>query len=165
MALEGFISISGTAGGVYMASHAVTVMPTTYLQGTWFHTWLWPGVALFFFVGVCPALVVAATLLRLRVAGIGHLCLGVGLVAWILLEAGWVVVAPGLQISVGAMGVIVLGLGRKEFRWPRGRETEHHSRSRLMNILGRPPVDDESSRPSKVSSLSMRRAHVWVDVP
>ena len=112
--IEGFVSVCGLAGGVYMATHATTVMSTDYLRGTWFHTWRWPGVALFFFVGVCPAIVATATLLQLRVALIGHVCVGLGLVAWILLEATWVVVSPGLQIAFGAIGAIIFVLGTHE---------------------------------------------------
>ena len=111
---EVFISICGLAGGIYMASHPLTAMPMQYLQGTWFHTWRWPGLALFFFVGVCPALVVAATVLHRRVATIGHICVGAGLVAWILLEATWIVVSPVLQILVGAIGVTILVTGLRE---------------------------------------------------
>ena len=116
LALEGIMSVSGLAGGVYMATHPTTVMSLKYLQGTWFHTWRWPGIALFFFVGVCPALVVVATYRRFRVEHIGHICVGLGLMAWVLLEAAWVVVSPGLQIAVGAMGVAILILGISRFR-------------------------------------------------
>ena len=111
---EGCMSLCGLAGGGYMATHDTTVMSMEYLRGTWFHTWRWPGVALFFFVGVCPALVAAATLKRLWVARIGHVCVGAGLVAWILLEAAWGVISPGLQIAVGAIGVVILLLGVRE---------------------------------------------------
>ena len=92
--LEGLISVCGLAGGAYMASHPTTVMSVGYLEGTWFHTWRWPGLALLFFVGVCPAVVAAATLLRSPAAKLGHLCVGAGLVAWILVEAAWIVVSP-----------------------------------------------------------------------
>ena len=119
--LEGFVSACGLAGGAYMASHPMTVMPIEYLRGTWFDTWRWPGLFLFFFVGVCPALVVIATLLRLRVAALGHLCVGVGLVAWILLEATWVVVSPGLQLAVGAIGTAILVLGVRELAFSKHR--------------------------------------------
>jgi len=116
LVLEGIMSVSGLAGGVYMATHPTTVMSLKYLHGTWFHTWRWPGIALFFFVGVCPALVVFATYRRFRVESIGHICVGLGLVAWILLEAVWVVVSPGLQIAVGAIGVTILILGISKLR-------------------------------------------------
>jgi hypothetical protein len=36
------------------------------IEGTWLHTWRWPGVAFFLFVGICPALVAAATLRRMH---------------------------------------------------------------------------------------------------
>ena len=70
VAIETLVSVCGLAGGLYMATHATTAMPVRYLDATWFTTWRWPGVALFFFVGVCPALVVGATLLRMRVAAL-----------------------------------------------------------------------------------------------
>jgi hypothetical protein len=113
--LEGFVSVCGLGGGLYMMSHPVTTMPLHYLQGTWFHTWRWPGLALFFFVGLCPALVVIATIQRRKVATLGHLCVGAGLAAWVLLEAMWIVVSPGLQIVFGSMGVFILVLGVREW--------------------------------------------------
>jgi len=109
--LEGFVSLCGLAGGIYMSTHPVTVMPVHYLQGTWFHTWRWPGLALLFFVGICPALVIVATIQRRPVAHVGHLCVGLGLVAWVALEAAWIVVSPGLQLTIGAIGVFILVLG------------------------------------------------------
>ena len=108
--LEAFISLCGLGGGVYMVTHPLTAMPLRYLDGTWFHTWRWPGFALFLFVGVCPALVVAATIKGLPVAKVGHLCVGAGLVAWILVEAAWVVVSPPLQVAVTFIGLAILVL-------------------------------------------------------
>lgn len=98
--LELFVSLCGLGGGIYMATHPLTTMSLRYLQGTWFHTWRWPGLALIFFVGVCPALVVLAVLISRREATIGHFCVGIGLIAWVALEAGWIVVSPGLQIAL-----------------------------------------------------------------
>jgi hypothetical protein len=110
--LEAFVSLCGLGGGVYMATHPLTTMPLRYLDGTWFHTWRWPGLALIFLIGVCPGLVVVATVLRRREATFGHLCLGIGLVAWVALEAEWIVSSPGLQIAFGAVGglIVVLAL-------------------------------------------------------
>ena len=116
VSLEALISLSGLAGGAYMATHPLTTMPLRYLEGTWFHTWRWPGLALLFFVGVCPAAVVAATVKRLPVAKLGHLCVGVGLLAWILVEAAWVVVSAPLQIAVALIGLVILVLAIMELR-------------------------------------------------
>ena len=102
--LEALVSVAGVGGGLYMASHPLTTMSVRYLEGTWFHTWRWPGLALFFFVGVCPALVVAATMLRSPAAKVGHLCVGVGLVAWILLEAAWSLSRRPCRSSSGSSG-------------------------------------------------------------
>jgi hypothetical protein len=141
MFLEALVSVCALAGGAYMVTHASTVMSLDYLDGTWFHTWRWPGIALFFFIGVCPALVVVATLLRLRIAIIGHVSVGVGLVAWILLEAAWVVVSPGLQGTFGVIGLVIFVLGLREVRRvpamrggvmsaSAGRESDPHLKSR-----------------------------------
>ena len=110
IALELFVSLCGLGGGVYMATHPLTTMSLRYLQGTWFHTWRWPGLALILFVGVCPALVALATLMSRREASVGHLCVGIGLVAWVTLEAAWIVVSPGLQIAFGAIGMLIIAL-------------------------------------------------------
>ena len=81
-----------------------------------------------FFVGVCPLLVAVATLRGRSVALIGHLCVGVGLIAWVVLEAAWIVVSPGLQIAVGSIGVVILVLGARDWRasdpGPRPGESE-----------------------------------------
>jgi hypothetical protein len=108
--LEVFVSLCGLGGGVYMVTHPLTTMSLQYLQGTWFHTWRWPGLALIFFVGFCPALVVVAMVLGRREAAIGHLCVGVGLVVWVALEAAWIVSSPGLQIAFGAIGGLIVAL-------------------------------------------------------
>ena len=113
--LETFIAACGFGGGIYMATHPATAMPLRYLIGTWFHSWRWPGIALMFFVGVCPLLVAVATLRGRSVALIGHLCVGVGLIAWVALEAAWIVVSPGLQVAVGAIGAVILVLGVREW--------------------------------------------------
>ena len=112
--LETFVSLCGLGGGIFMATHPLTAMSLHYLDGTWFHTWRWPGLALVLFVGVCPALVVVATLVGRHEAVLGHLCVGIGLVAWVALEAGWMVVSPGLQIAFGAIGVLIIALATRE---------------------------------------------------
>lgn len=114
VALEGLVSISALGGGAYMTSHPLTAMPLKYLQGTWFDSWRWPGVALIFFVGVCPALTVTSVFLRHRFEMAGHFAVGVGLVAWILIEALWVVVSPDLQITIGTIGVMIIVLAISE---------------------------------------------------
>lgn len=40
---------------------------------------------------------------RWRLAPLGDLCVGAGLVAWVIVEAAWIVVAPALQLLVGAV--------------------------------------------------------------
>lgn len=108
--LEVFVSLCGLGGGIYLATHPLTAMPLRYLEGTWFHTWRWPGLALLLFVGVCPALAAVATLLRRRAAVIGHLCVGLGLIAWVALEAAWIVTSPGLQVVFGTIGGLIVAL-------------------------------------------------------
>lgn len=119
--LEGLVSIGGLAGGLYMATHPLTMMPLKYLDGTWFHTWRWPGIALLCFVGVGPALVVVATLQRRRLAAVGHFAAGVGLVSWILLEAAWMGVSLPLQLTFGLIGVWITVLAVEERRHQRRR--------------------------------------------
>jgi hypothetical protein len=115
VALEGLVSLCGLGGGAYMTTHPTTIMPLRYLDGTWFHTWRWPGVALFVAVGVGPALAVVATLIRHRLEMVGHVAVGVGLVAWIVIEVTWIVVSPALQIAFGGVGVLVVVLAAREY--------------------------------------------------
>jgi len=126
--LELLIAVCGLGGGIYLSTHPTTALSLTYLHGTWFHSWQWPGLALMFFVGVCPLLVAVAALRGRRIASIGHLCVGVGLIAWVVLEAAWIVVSPGLQIVVGAIGALILVLGAPEWlpsdHGPRTGESE-----------------------------------------
>ncbi len=108
--LEGLLALSGLGGGFYLATSPSDAMPMRYLEGTWFHTWRWPGLALFFFVGVCPALAAGAALFRMPSARLGHFCVGIGLVAWILLEAAWIVVSLPLQLFMGLIGLSIVAL-------------------------------------------------------
>ena len=114
--LESFVSMCGLAGGLWMATHPLTMMPLKYLEGTWFHTWRWPGIALFAFVGVAPALAIVAALRRHPWAMAGHIGVGLGLVAWIVVEALWVVVSPALQVTFLLVGVAILALAAGESR-------------------------------------------------
>jgi len=126
VSLETFVSLCGLGGGLFMSAHPLTAMSLQYLHGTWFQTWRWPGLALFFFVGVCPALVVLATVRKLRVSSIGHLCVGVGLISWVTLEAAWIVTSAGLQIAFGVLGGVIAYLGLMDLlesrRTPRNTE-------------------------------------------
>jgi hypothetical protein len=122
--LELCVSLCGLGGGIYMATHPLTTMSLRYLEGTWFHTWRWPGLALLLFVGVCPALVVAATFLGRREAAIGHLCVGIGLIVWVALEAGWMVFSPGLQITFGLIGALIVALALSGLGRPFSRTSE-----------------------------------------
>ena len=106
-----------------MATHPLTTMLLCYLQGTWFRTWLWPGLALTFFVGVCPVLVIVATVLRRRPAALGHVCVGAGLIAWVALEAAWIVVSPVLQFAFATIGAVILTEGL--FEWVSSRRHQH----------------------------------------
>ncbi len=114
VAHQAFLAACGLGGDLYLATNPLAAMPMHYLEGTWFHTWRWPGLALVFFVGVCPALAAGAALRRMPVALIGHFCVGIGLVPWIVLEATWVVVSPPLQIVMGLVGITIFALGTYE---------------------------------------------------
>lgn len=116
VALEALTSLSGLGGGLYLMARPLGAMPLHYLDGTWFRTWRWPGAALFVLVGVAPAVVAAATVLRVPAAPFGHVVVGAGLVAWIVLEAAWIVVSPPLQIAFGAVGLVILVVGLVDLR-------------------------------------------------
>ena len=103
--------MSGLSGGIFMTTHPLTVMSLKYLDGTWFHTWRWPGLALLFFVGLCPAMTIVASIRRWRIAPLGHLCVGIGLISWVTLEAAWIVTSAGLQIAFGVIGAAIAYLG------------------------------------------------------
>src|ERR1035437_2445486 len=45
--LESALSLCGLAGGLMLMTRPLTAMSLKYLNGTWFDTWRWPGVALF----------------------------------------------------------------------------------------------------------------------
>ena len=119
--LEVFVSMCGIGGGIYLVSSPRSAMPLEYLEGTWFDTWRWPGVALLLFVGVGPALAVAATLQRRRVESLAHVLVGLGLVVWIVVEALWVVVSAPLQIAFAAIGVVIAALALVRNTRRRGR--------------------------------------------
>lgn len=120
--LEAVVALSGLAGGAYLMARPMTAMPRRFLEGTGFSSWRLPGLALFVLVGLGPALVVVAQRRDLAVARAGHLVVGVGLVAWIVVEMVWIVVTPPLQITFAALGIAiaVLGVVRVRRGTPRG---------------------------------------------
>lgn len=61
-------------------------------------------------------MVAAATLRRVPAATVGHLCVGAGLVAWILVEVAWGVVCAPLQIAVGVIGLAIFVLAIEDLR-------------------------------------------------
>ncbi len=126
ISLEGFVAVTGFGGGAYMTTHPLSVMSLQFLRGTWFHTWRWPGLALMFFIGICPAMVVAAALRQRKEADLGHLCVGVGLIAWVTLEAAWIVTSAGLQIAFGLIGFGIAWRGWRNLA--DGRRGRHDSR-------------------------------------
>jgi hypothetical protein len=69
---------------------------------------------------------VLATVRKLRVSSIGHLCVGVGLISWVTLEAAWIVTSAGLQIAFGVLGGVIAYLGLMDLlesrRTPRNTE-------------------------------------------
>ncbi len=105
--LEGFVSLYGMGGSIYMATRPLSTMSLRYLQGTWFTHGAGRDWALIHFVRVCPALFIISVLPERREAVIGHLCLGIGLVAWMALEAARIVSSPGLQIAFGPIGGLI----------------------------------------------------------
>jgi hypothetical protein len=144
VALEMLVSLCAVAGGAYLIAYSQSALPTRDLEGTWFRSWTWPGIALVFFVGVCPAAVVAATLYGKAIADMGHVAVGAGLVAWVLVEAAWVVLAPALQTAVSLVGLVILGLGVGEVR--RRRRSTGSSDHRGTDSAPRPPADGRGFR-------------------
>lgn len=110
VALEALVSVSGLGGGAYLMARPTTAMPMRLLAGTGFASWRLPGVALFVLVGVAPGIVAVAATRGLRAARVGHLLVGAGLVAWIVVEMLWVVVTWPLQIAYASMGVAIVVL-------------------------------------------------------
>ena len=110
-ALEVVVGLSGLAGGAYLMARPTTAMPRRLLEGTGFSSWRLPGLALFVLVGLGPVLAVVAQRRGLPGARAGHLVVGVGLVAWIVVEMVWIVVTLPLQLTFAALGVVIAALG------------------------------------------------------
>ena len=107
LALEVCSAVAGAGGGVYLMARPGDAMPAEYLRGTWFTSWRWPGLALLLLVGAGAALAATAEARRWAAAPWVHVAFGAGLVAWIVLEAAWVVVSVPLQASFGLVGAVV----------------------------------------------------------
>ena len=111
LSLETLCAVAGIGGGVDLVARPADAMPLRYLSGTVFTSWRWPGVALLVLVGLGAALAALAELRRWPVAPWGHVAYGIGLVAWVCLEAAWVVVFLPLQVPFGIVGAVIAARG------------------------------------------------------
>jgi hypothetical protein len=73
-------------------------------------------VALLVLVGLGAAVAGTAEAGRWPMAAWTHLAYGTGLVAWVLLEAFWMVVAVPLQVTVGLVGAVIAVRGVVQLR-------------------------------------------------
>jgi hypothetical protein len=114
--LEALMAISGLGGGVFMTTHAATMMPLWMLSRTPFADWTWPGIFLTLFVGLGPLLAIAAQFMHWTVARAGHFMVGFGMIAWIVLEIAWITWYPLLQLPYLLVGIAIVTAAWREGR-------------------------------------------------
>lgn len=110
--LEILLGLCALGGALDLVTHPANALPARYLTGTGFGSWRLPGIALGLFVGGGPLL---ATWFQRRPgpwARRSALLVGGGLLAWLLVEALWVVWWPPLQLPLAALGLVILWLAR-----------------------------------------------------
>jgi hypothetical protein len=107
-----FVAVSALWGGVALVRNGYD-MPTSWLQGTPFTSWTWPGVALL--VGVTAPHAVLAGLVTLgsRWARLAGFACGVLLVAWIAVQLVVLQQVFFLQPVIVAVGALEIWLVRQ----------------------------------------------------
>jgi hypothetical protein len=117
--------IGATAGGIGLVQDPANNigMSLSLLEGSPFPDYLIPGLILLIVVGLFPILPLFGLLLRKRWGWWLEVAAGCGLVIWIITEVALLGYLPGaglgLQIAMGLLGVIILGLAlaRSTRRW------------------------------------------------
>jgi hypothetical protein len=115
MVALGFQGLSGLAGGLGLIidpSGAMIGLPAAWLEGSLFRDYLIPGVILFSVLGVVPLFILWGFLVERSWSRGAALWVGIALVVWIAVEVMIVGYQPEppLQLTYGALGVIIVGL-------------------------------------------------------
>lgn len=112
--IESFVAISAFGGGgmlIFVPDGRLMQMPVTMLETSPFSTFFIPGVILVLANGLFPTAVVISTLKRLDWVRFGHVATGVILVGWIAIQGVMVGFGHWLQITYGALGLVLIGFG------------------------------------------------------
>jgi hypothetical protein len=121
---EILLALGAVAGGIYLIVARTTALPATWLTGTPWSSWLWPGLALIGWNAVVPVVVAIGALRDRPIGHLGHPLVGFTLVGWVALEMSLVGDVSPAQPYLLAFGVVVLILGLAHVhRWredPRG---------------------------------------------
>lgn len=106
----GVTALLGGAGLIYDPSGDAMGLPVILLSGSPFETYLLPGLALFFVLGVLPLAVGYALHRRRRWAWPGVLAVGVSVVVWFAVQASVIGWGNPLQWAYLVLGIGILVL-------------------------------------------------------
>jgi Kef-type K+ transport system membrane component KefB len=113
LAIQALGAIGGGVGLVQDPENNIG-MSLNLLEGSPFDDYLIPGLILLIVVGLLPVVVLYGLVRRLRWGWWLALAAGAGLVVWIITEVVLLGYLPGsglgLQIGMGLLGVIIVGL-------------------------------------------------------
>lgn len=150
-----FQGITGTIGGLVLLING-SGMPESWLAEIPFTSWFWPGIILGVGLGLAP-LGIGYGLLRRASPGVladaevavgyrwpwvGSVCLGIGLVAWIVVElllipeVHWLMQPLYLGVGAGIVGTAVRPRVRERWRVPAGRGTDADEASEDRILVG-----------------------------
>ena len=101
----------GLVGGGLDLKESVSDLP--------FASPVFAGLALGLLVGVVPLAVAVGAWRRASWADLGHLAVGVGLVAWIVVQVAYIGFGSALQVIYLLWGLAILGLGLRCWRYRR----------------------------------------------
>lgn len=100
------VSALGGAWGLISGGIVAMGLPLSYLDGTPFDSYFWPGVILLFVVGGTQAVALVAQVRRLRVAWGLHAVAGFGMMLWIFVEMAMLSVFSVLHVIYFATGLV-----------------------------------------------------------
>lgn len=115
-----FALVSALAGMIGLTVGGGMGLPTEWLEGTGFDSYVWPGIILGVVVGGVQVLALVAQFGRFALAWVMHAAAGITMMVWIFIEIAMLLVWSPLHGIFFAAGLIqtvlaVLALGA----WPR----------------------------------------------
>lgn len=113
MGLDAALALTGFGGGIYMATHPLSMMPLEFLERSPFDSWPLPGIALVVVNGVWPICALLLTWREHRLAPLVQCAVGVSLLGWLMIQVPLVGYATMYQIPYSALALGLIALNVK----------------------------------------------------